>query len=287
MQNKTFFLAALAFFALSVYMFIQTPSPLSDDYLSENRPINVNELLNIVANENKVMRILYTEEIVTAGKKVGLNFSEYWQEPTIEAGPLPALFLRETSNILKKDPIPLGLFLGSDFPIAASNAFEGIQMAKFAQIRQTSKPEYFYAADIGQYTAMYPDYAISTTCTDCHNQHPDSPKKDWQLHDIMGATTWQYPHQFVTPGELLKAIAAVRGAFRNAYQAYIDKTQTFERPPEIGEKWPRDGYKLPSADVFMQAFESKVSPTTVNAILATTKPETTSMTNNTNEHLLQ
>jgi len=287
MQNKTFFLTALAFLALSTYMFMQAAPPLSDDYLSESRPINVSELLDIVANENKVMRILYTEEIVTAGHEAGLSFSEYWQNSTIEAGPLPALFLREASNSLEKNPVPLRLFLGSDFPIAASNAFEGIQMAKFAQIRQTSKPEYFYAADIGQYTAMYPDYAISKTCIDCHNQHPDSQKKDWQLHDMMGATTWQYPHQFVTPGELLKAIAAVRGAFRKAYQSYIDKAQTFERPPAIGEKWPCDGYYLPSADVFMHVFESKVSTSTVNALLATRMPETTSMTANTNEPFLQ
>jgi hypothetical protein len=41
---------------------------------------------------------------------------------------------------------------------------------------------------------------------------------------------------------------------QDAYAAYLKKVKTFAHPPVIGEHWPRDGYYLPSQEVFMQAF---------------------------------
>lgn len=273
MKNNSFFMVALALLALSVYLFVDAPQPLPDGNAAEERTINVRQLLDIVANENNAVRALYTKDIVNAGKQAGLEFSESWREDSVDAGPLPALFLREASKSLEKNAVPLSLFLGSDYPIAASNAFKGVQLEKFAHIRQTLKPEYFYAADIQRHTAMYPDYAIAQACADCHNKHPDSPKKDWQLQDVMGATTWLYPDEYVTPGELIKAVAAVREAFKAAYQAYLDKVKTFKNPPAIGEKWPAEGYYLPSVEVFMQLFETRVSSATVRALQEAMTPK--------------
>lgn len=272
MKNKAFLLATLALLSLSIYLFVEAPQPLLDGKTGEDRTIAVNRLLDIVAKENNAVRALYTKEIVAAGKEAGLNFSEDWREASVEAGPLPALFLREASKSLEKNAVPLSLFLGSDFPIAASNAFKGIQVEKFALIKQSFKPEYFYATDIKRYTAMYPDYAVSKACVDCHNKHPDSPKKDWQIQDVMGATTWLYPDEYVTSGELIKAVAAVREAFKTAYQTYLDKVKTFKSPPVIGEKWPRDGYYLPSLEIFMQEFDSRASSATVTALIQATAP---------------
>lgn len=272
MNNKAFLLTVLILLSLAVYLVVEAPQALPDGRVTEDRTIAVHRLLDIAANENNVVRALYTKEIVGAGKEAGLAFSEDWREDGVEAGPLPALFLREASKSLEKNAVPLSLFLGSDFPIASSNAFKGIQVEKFSAIRQTFKPEYFYAADIQRYTAMYPDYAISKACVDCHNKHPDSPKKDWQLQDVMGATTWLYPDEYVTANELIKAVAAVREAFKTAYQAYLDKVETFKNPPVIGDKWPRDGYFLPSLEVFMQEFDARASSATLSALMATTTP---------------
>lgn len=270
MNNKAFLLTVLILLSLIAYLVVEAPQALPDRETTEDRTIAVNKLLDIVAHENNVVRALYTKEIVGAGKEAGLTFSEDWREDEVEAGPLPALFLREASKSLEKNAVPLSLFLGSDFPIASSNAFEGIQVEKFNAIRKTFKPEYFYAADIQRYTAMYPDYAISKACVDCHNKHPDSPKKDWQLQDVMGATTWLYPDEYVSASEMVKAVAAVREAFKTAYQTYLDKVKTFKNPPVIGEKWPRDGYCLPSLQVFMQEFDARASPGTLAALIEAT-----------------
>lgn len=272
MSHKTFLLMFLTLMGSIVYLFVEAPQALPDGKAGEDRTIPVNRLLDIVANENNAVRALYTQEIVGEGEKAGLQFSEDWQEASVEAGPLPALFLREASRSLEKNARPLSLFLGSDFPIASSNAFKGIQIEKFNRIKQTLRPEYFYADDIRRYTAMYPDYAVSAACVDCHNEHPNSPKKDWRLQDMMGATTWLYPDEMTTPGELIKTLVAAREAFKTAYQAYLDKVKSFGNPPLIGEKWPREGYYLPSAEVFMQEVDARVAGATLDGLMRANEP---------------
>jgi hypothetical protein len=36
------------------------------------------------------------------------------------------------------------------------------------------------------FQAIYADRAVSQTCVTCHNTHINSPKKDYQLNDVMG-----------------------------------------------------------------------------------------------------
>ena len=81
-----------------------------------NKVFAVADILTLVAEENDVTRTLYTKAIVGAGKKQGLKFDEDWQDDDVEAGPLPALFLRGISSDIRKSDVPLGLYLGSDFP---------------------------------------------------------------------------------------------------------------------------------------------------------------------------
>lgn len=73
--------------------------------------------------------------------------------------------------------------------------------------------------------------------------------------------------------------AEAREAFKNAYQAYLNKAVAFKNPPQIGEHWPRDGYYLPSVEVFMQAFDSRASTATVTSLLELTQPQQTSKSN--------
>jgi len=46
------------------------------------------------------------------------------------------------------------------------------------------------------FTAVYPDRAIAPACVTCHNQHPDSPKKDFKVGDIMGGMVVRVPLEF-------------------------------------------------------------------------------------------
>jgi len=266
MKNQKFIIAVLILVAVIVYLFVEAPPPLESNTLS-GRAIPVETLFKVLAQEQATARALYSKEIVGEGIKAGLKFDENWRKPDVPAGPLPALMLRETALGLEKHSTHVGLFLGSDFPIAASNQFAGKQDEIFKKIRENKKEQIFYAEDTKLYTAMYPDYAAAQPCVTCHNQHPKSPKKDWQLNDMMGATTWTFQKKEVSLEELLSILGAFRQSFREAYEAFLTKTKTYPNPPEIGKKWPREGYYLPDADTFIQEVTKQSSFKTVDLLI--------------------
>jgi hypothetical protein len=250
----------------AIYLFASRPAPLADGQTA-GRTIPIEKVFRIVAAENSSMRTLWTAEIVAAGENSGLKFDEKWREKEVAAGPLPALFLREAATAIRKTQVPLGLFLGSDYPINQSNMFTGTQAQYFRKMRETGEPQFFPAADIGQQTAMFADIIVAQGCANCHNEHPKSPKTDWKMNDIMGATTWSYPKDKVTLEETLQMIATLRDSFGTAYDTYLAKVATFERQPEIGERWPRDGCYLPTRQVFLSEFERRASPDTVDHLI--------------------
>lgn len=266
--TKSFTAFVLLGALLGIYLFVSAPPPLPAHARVEGPRVSVRELFDMVAAENATVRTLYTSRIVGPGKEVGLSFDEDWQKPEVQAGPLPALFLRETARNLERRPPPLGLFLGSDAPIAEANLFTGSQQLEFEQMRVDEKPRYFVVPDTGLQTAMYPDYASAAACVDCHNGHSNSPKKDWKLGDMMGATTWTYPDATLSVQEALGVLRALRESFQETYQTYVHKAQTFDNPPSIGERWPTHGYYLPSPEVFMAEAQQLASSKTLQILLA-------------------
>ena len=61
----------------------------------------------------------------------------------------------------------------------------------------TSDKRNYYGEEIlgGQkyFTAVYPDIAVSKACVTCHNDHLDSPKKDFKIGDTMGGLVIRIP----------------------------------------------------------------------------------------------
>jgi hypothetical protein len=256
---------------VGVYLFVQAPKGLEVKKEAKGERIPVKILFDMVAHENNVVRTLWTKKIVVAGKDFGLKFHEDWRNDKTEAGPLPALFLREVSKHLEKNAIPLSLFLGSDFPIASVNKFEGIQVNAYKKMKKTKKPQYFYDVDIKRQTAMYPDYATARACVTCHNEHDDSPKTDWKYQDMMGATTWSYPKEYVTRDELFVTLEALRSSFGKAYSSFLEKTKTYEVSPTIGKIWPEDAFAIPSLEVFSERSSHLSSRGTIDLLLKKSK----------------
>lgn len=278
MAKQHFWIACLALGALSVYLFVSAPPPLEEK--TTDAPIPVERMFEILKVENDVVRAMWTKEVVGAGKQNGLKFDERWRDADVEAGPLPALFLRETARSLEKNPTPLSLFLGSDFPINSANRFEGLQLEKFQVVKQTLKPQFFFLPDIQMRVAMFSDLAVVEGCIQCHNKHEQSPKHDWKLNDVMGATTWMYPSGSVSMDELLRTLVALRQGFKEAYESYLEKARKFAKPPAIGEHWPAEGYFLPSSEVFMVEIAKRTAPQTLAALSSlASKPQSESATN--------
>jgi len=248
------------FIALFIYLFITAPPSLESD-LSVKKRFAINDIFKQLAAENDVTRTLYTKAIVGAGLKQGLKFDENWAMDDVHAGPLPALLLRGISNSMSHSDIAIDLFLGSDFPIESSNKFKGIQAEKFEEMRLDKQAKFFYDKVSGKYIAMFPDYASAMPCVTCHNEHKKSAKNDWQLNDIMGATTWAYPKDSLSTDEALKLLAEYRKGVKKTYEEYLKKfdLQTTGNP-QIGDKWPSQGFFLPNYQTFSDSVGKLVSP---------------------------
>lgn len=263
----------LVVMVICVYLFVSAPVPLVVDQ-DIGAKIPIENVLAILNEENRVARELYTREIVLAGKKSGIKFDEHWDDKDVFAGPLPAQFLRQTAMILEKSKVPLGLYLGSDFPINKVNLFEGKQADYFKMIKKTLEPQFFYVEDIGRYTFMAADIAISKACVTCHNKHKDTPKTDWKLNSVMGATTWTYPEKQVSYEQFVKILREVRSGFKKSYVQYLTAVQTFPSAPMIGKRWPRNGYYLPDANIFSDELERRASRKTLATLIAFNIDET-------------
>ena len=114
---------------------------------------------------------------------------------------------------------------------------------------------------------MTPDIAISSACVECHNQHKDTPKTDWKNDDIMGATTWSYPDETVSLQQTIDIIYAFRISVIKAYRRIIDKANRFKIPPLISEKWPNQGYAIPSVDAFQKELNKQAADATLQTVL--------------------
>ncbi|MBU3821639.1 DUF3365 domain-containing protein [Flavobacteriaceae bacterium XHP0103] len=237
---------------------------------AEENIFSVDQVLEMVSKENDVTRTLYTKAIVGQGKLQGMKFDEDWQKDDVEAGPLPALFLRGVATSIRRSPVPLGLYLGSDYPVNSANKFQGKQAELFEKIKENQDPQYFYDEEQKVHTAMFADLASAGACVSCHNAHPQTPKTDWKLGDVMGATTWQYPKDSLSYGETIAVLNSYAKGTIDIYMQYLDEIENFKNSekPIIGDKWPAEGNYVPTAEVFLDSVRKLASYETMNKLMA-------------------
>ncbi len=265
-KNQPYLALAAALLALSVYLFASAPPPLAQDDAAQG--LRAEQALQILNTENARIRSVYTKELVTEGSNRGLKFSEDWRRPDVFAGPLPALLLREMSNHLQEKNPKLSLYLGSDQPIVRENLFTGLQMQHFEAIKKSREPQFFYDPSLKRVTAMFPDFAAAKGCVSCHNDHTNSPKKDWKLDDVMGATTWAYSGQRVSTTAMLVMIDQLRESAILSYESYLAKVKKFDTNHRytLGSRWPRDGNFLPDSIEFSRAIKEMNSVQTLEQL---------------------
>lgn len=256
---------------LAIYLFVSAPPPLPGQAADRqtDRALPVRHLFDAVNAINDAAREVYTTRVVGAGLTAGLAFGEDWAAPGVDKGPLPALFLRLAAARMETKPPQLGLYLGSDAPINPSNLIGGAQAATFAQVRARRGPV-FSTSERGDQVGMYPDVASVAPCVTCHNDHPDSPRKDWVLNEVMGATTWTYPEATVSAAAYLAATEAFYLSVAEGYQRYLDKAAGFAEPITPGRDWPQAGEPaLPDLATFMTEVRNKAGGAVMRALVLT------------------
>jgi hypothetical protein len=136
----------------------------------------------------EAQRTVYTTNVVDALQDKGVLAEEHWKQQ--KALPLPAQMILDGGRLVAEKGVGIKYRLASLTPIYVWNApstdFE--RKGLDAVGKNPDKPFTGFVR-VGRdrfFQAVYADRAVSQTCVQCHNAHLNSPKKDYQLNDVMG-----------------------------------------------------------------------------------------------------
>lgn len=141
-------------------------------------------------------RMIYAEFVVNRLQNNNVvKASEHWWKD--KALLLPAQFLLYASDLIAHQRMGLMYKLFSPWPISQYNRavtkFERQGMGVVAKNPEDTYIGTYTVHDRQFFEAVYPDFAVSQACVTCHNSHPNSPKRDFKLNDVMGGIMLSFP----------------------------------------------------------------------------------------------
>lgn len=147
-------------------------------------------------------RTVYTQKIVNrlVKKDKVITASEHFEDDKALA--LPAQMFRFGSEMAAKraesmDDVNFSYTLQSLWPINKQNAPKTDAEKAGLKFVAENKGQNYYATEklggVNYFTAVYADTAVAPVCVSCHNEHPDTPKKDFKIGDVMGGVVIRIP----------------------------------------------------------------------------------------------
>jgi len=147
-------------------------------------------------------RSVYTKKIVNrlVKKEKVIKASEHFEDD--KALVLPAQMFRFGSELAMKraeklPDVDFSYTLQSLWPINKQNAPKTKAEKDGLKYVAANKGKNFYTTETlgGQkyFTAVYADTGVAPVCVSCHNKHPDTPKKDFKIGDVMGGVVIRIP----------------------------------------------------------------------------------------------
>ncbi len=142
-------------------------------------------------------RAVYTRVVVNRlqNEEKIIKASEHWQDD--KALPLPAQMFRLGAERAAEQDAGFSYALLSLWPINAQNAVRTeAEKTGLEQVAKDPTRNFYSQETLGgktYFTAIYPDIAVSKACVSCHNDHPDSPRADFKLDDVMGGVVIRIP----------------------------------------------------------------------------------------------
>jgi Protein of unknown function (DUF3365) len=158
-----------------------TPQQLTDSLhtvLSTDRAVYTKLIVNRLQNEEKIIKA-----------------TEHWKEEKTLV--LPAQMFRAGAEMVRDKGATFSYSLLSTWPINKQNAPKTeAEKTGLDYIVANKGKNYYTEETLGgkkYFTAVYPDPAVAPACVTCHNDHKDSPKKDFKLGDTMGGVVIRVP----------------------------------------------------------------------------------------------
>jgi len=137
----------------------------------------------------------YTDNVVVKLQRDGIEAHEHWKD---ERGvPLPAQYLMESGRLVALKNLNFSFRLASLTPIYVWNgANTDLERQGLATVeKDPTQPHYAFIKKNGvrMFQAVFADRAVSQACVDCHNSHPNSPRRDFKHNDVMGGIIVTFP----------------------------------------------------------------------------------------------
>lgn len=154
-----------------------------------------------VYTKNVVNRLIKQQKVTIMNPETKapepFGASEQWKS---EHGklPLPAQMFRMGSEMVNEEDVGFTYALLSKWPINKQNKPKTeMEVAGLDAIDKNGGKAPFYGEEtLGgttYFTAVYADVGVAPACVDCHNEHKDTPRKDFELGDVMGGVVLRIP----------------------------------------------------------------------------------------------
>jgi methyl-accepting chemotaxis protein len=142
-------------------------------------------------------RAYYTKNVIGKLKKEAGDFKADAGYHDIEGAiPLPATYVREVAESLG-DSAGYQTDLLSKWPVNSSRGISSAPLhrawAALEKDPDTPYQEYLPAGEGAELLYVTSDVAGAEACVSCHNAHPNSPKKDFTMGDLMGILAVSVP----------------------------------------------------------------------------------------------
>ena len=142
-------------------------------------------------------RTVYTRMVVNRlqNEEKVIKASEHFKDD--KALPLPAQMFRFGAEMVAEKKIGFSYSLQSLWPINKQNMPKTALEKKGLEAVAKDPAKPFYGEEtLGKtkyFTAIYADRAVAPACVTCHNEHKDTPKKDFKIGQTMGGVVLRIP----------------------------------------------------------------------------------------------
>jgi len=167
---------------------------------TEPAPVGISpqKFADAVHSVMKADRTIYTKKVVNRlqNEEQMIKASEHWEDD--KALPLPAQMFRMGAEMVSKDKdAGFTYALLSNWPINKQNMPSTDVEKKGLEFVVANKGKNFYSDEVlggkKYFTAVYADTGVAEACIKCHNEHKDTPRKDFKLGDVMGGVVVRVP----------------------------------------------------------------------------------------------
>jgi hypothetical protein len=133
-------------------------------------------------------------------KEKVIKASEHFEDD--KALVLPAQMFRFGSELVaqrseKLPDVNFSYSLQSLWPVNKQNEPKtDAEKAGLKFVAENKGQNYYTEETLGgkkYFTAVYADVGVAPVCVSCHNDHKDSPKRDFKLGDVMGGVVIRIP----------------------------------------------------------------------------------------------